>query len=159
MAVRCCLPVLSLILLLAAACDRPPHESPPSPGAPPQARLDGDGAGVRLALLQPGNDMLMAALEGVLHADGRCLYIVGKDPKRNRTLPAFHIAGMRWDEATRTLRVRDKSFALGQRVVLGGGHVPNHPALDWVQPPDPSCDSSDLFMTGTIDPAEAVPGR
>lgn len=114
---------------------------------------------MRLALLQPSGDTLMAALEGVLHAEGRCLYIVGDDPERNRTLPAFHIAGMRWDEASRTLRVRDKSFALGERVVLGGGHVPNHPALDWVQRPDPSCDASHLFMAGTIDPAKAPPRR
>lgn len=103
--------------------------------------------------------MLMAALEGVLHAEGRCLYIVGADKARSRTLPAFHIAGISWDEASRTLRVREKRFALGQRVVLGGGEAVNPAALDWVQRPDPSCDSSDLFMTGRIDPAKGQPGR
>ncbi|HEX8481386.1 MAG TPA: hypothetical protein VF650_05755 [Allosphingosinicella sp.] len=147
------LPTSSLILLLAASCDRA-DESTPGPGAPAPSQ-----AGVRLALLRPSDDMLMAALEGVLHAEGRCLYIVGDDKARSRTLPAFHIAEISWDEPTRTLRARGKTFALGERVVLGGGETPNPAALAWVQPPDPSCDSSDLFMTGTIDPAKAGPGR
>jgi hypothetical protein len=158
MAVRFCLSILSLIFLPTAACDRP-DESTPSPEAASKAGPNGPGTGVRLALLPPSGDTLMAALEGILHVEGRCLYIVGSDRKRNRTLPAFHIAGMSWDEPTRTLRVRDKRFAPGQRVVLGGGQVSNPAALDWVQRPDPSCDSSDLFMTGTIDPARAPARR
>jgi hypothetical protein len=103
--------------------------------------------------------MLMAALEGHLHAEGPCLYIVGNDKAKSRTLPAFHIAAIRWDQDTRTLRVRDSVFALGQRVVLTGGEAANLSGLPWVQRPDPSCDSSDLFMTGWIEPAPAQPGR
>lgn len=140
------------VLLLVVACNGPQQEAARGPEAPPPT-------GVNLALLPPSGDTLMAALEGVLHAEGRCLYIVGDDPKRNRTLPAFHIADIKWDEASRTLRVRDKVFVSGQRVVLGGGQVANPAALDWVQRPDPSCDASDLFMAGTIDPAEAGPGH
>lgn len=152
MAKRCFLPALPLSLLLAAACERPQEESAPTPEAPPPT-------GVSLALLRPSNDMLLAALEGVLQVEGRCLYIAGDDHRRSRTLPAFHIADISWDEPTRTLRVRGKTFALGQRVVLGGGEPANPATLDWVQRPDPSCDSSDLFMAGTIDPAKAEPGR
>lgn len=149
---RYCLPALLLALMPAAACDRPEEGSPSEPEA-------ASSTGVKLALLQPSDDMLMAALEGVLHAEGRCLYVVGDDKPRSRTLPAFHIAGISWDEPSRTLRVRGKTFALGERVVLGGGETPDPAALDWVQRPDPSCDSSDLFMTGTIDPAKAEPRR
>ncbi len=152
MAKRYRLPTLVLALLPVAACDRLQEQAGPRPEAASQT-------GVRLALLRPSGDSLMAALEGVLHAEGRCLYIVGDDEGQGRTLPAFHIAGMSWDEPTRTLRVRGKSFALGERVVLGGGETPDPAALDWVQRPDPTCDSSDLFMTGTIEPAEAGPGR
>jgi hypothetical protein len=147
---RYSLRALLLILLPVAGCDGLQERAAPSPE---------ESTGVRLALLRPSGDTLMAALEGVLHADGRCLYIVGDDKAQSRTLPAFHIAGMSWDEASRTLRVRGKTFALGQRVVLGGGEASNPAALDWVQRPDPSCDSSDLFMTGTIEPAKAGPGR
>jgi hypothetical protein len=145
------LSTLFLILLPTAGCDRPQESTLRPEAASP--------TGVRLALLQPSGDMLMAALEGVLHAEGPCLYIVGDDKARSRTLPAFHIAGISWDEATRTLRAHGKTFALGQRVVLGGGETPNPAALAWVQRPDPSCDSSDLFMTGSIDAAKAGPGR
>ncbi|HEX8512974.1 MAG TPA: hypothetical protein VF688_07685 [Allosphingosinicella sp.] len=152
MAKRHRLPTLVLALLPAAACDRPQEQAAPRPEAASQT-------GVRPALLRPSGDTLMAALEGVLHAEGRCLYVVGDDKARSRTLPAFHIAGMNWDEPTRTLRVRGRTFALGQRVVLGGGEAADPAALDWVQRPDPTCDSSDLFMTGTIEPAKAGPGR
>jgi hypothetical protein len=97
--------------------------------------------------------MDMAALEGFLHSEGPCLYIVGNDKTKNRTLPAFSLSGVRWDETTQTLRVGDAAFAQGQRVVLGGGEPANPAALNWVQRPDPACDASDLFVVGTIDPA------
>jgi hypothetical protein len=102
--------------------------------------------------------MFMAALEGFLQAEGPCLYVVGIDKRRNRSLPAFHIRDVRWDPGTQTLRVRDKVLANGQRVVLGGGHPPTHDGLQWVQRPDSSCDASDLFVTGSIDPAKEEPG-
>ncbi len=152
MAKRYRLPTLVLALLPVAACDRPQEQTGPRAEAASQT-------GVRLALLRPSGDTLMAALEGVLHAEGRCLYVVGDDKARSRTLPAFHIAGMSWDEPTRTLRARGKAFALGERVVLGGGEAANPAALDWIQRPDPSCDSSDLFMTGTIEHAKAGAAR
>jgi hypothetical protein len=148
---RYSLPALLLGLLLVVACDRPKEGSPPTEAA--------SQTGVRLALLRPSGDTLMAALEGVLHAEGRCLYVIGDDKARSRTLPAFHIAGMSWDEPTRTLRARGKSFALGQRVVLGGGEAADSAALDWVQRPDPTCDSSDLFMTGTIEHTKVEAAR
>jgi hypothetical protein len=62
---------------------------------------------------------------------------------------------VRWDADTRTLRVGDKVFAQGQRIVLGGGEPANPDALNWVHPPDPACDASHLFVVGMVDP----PGR
>jgi hypothetical protein len=150
---------LPLCLLLVGACDRQQDRS--TSKAPQAASNEGRVAetGVRLALLPPSGDTDMAALEGALHADGRCLYIVGNDKTKNRTLPAFALEGVRWDEDSRTLRVRDSEFTLGQRVLLGGGEPANPAALRWVQRPDPSCDASDLFVVGTVDPATPSPGR
>lgn len=154
---------LALCLLLVAACDRQQDRSAPlPPNAIPDAASSGEPAaagGVRLALLQPSADTDMAALEGFLHSEGPCLYIVGNDKSRGRTLPAFSLVGVRWDAGTQTLRVGDAIFAQGQRVVLGGGKPANPGALKWVQRPDSSCDASDLFVVGTIDPAKAPPGR
>ncbi len=150
---------LALCVLLVAACDRQQERSAPlPPKAIPDAASSGEPAaadGVRLALLQPSADTDMAALEGFLHSEGPCLYIVGDDKAKNRTLPAFALAGVRWDAGTQTLRVDDKVFAQGQRIVLGGGEPANPAALNWVQRPDPGCDASDLFVVGTVDP----PGR
>jgi hypothetical protein len=44
-------------------------------------------------LLAPSGEANMAALEGTLHAEGRCLYIAGNDTAKSRTFPAFSIAG------------------------------------------------------------------
>jgi hypothetical protein len=101
----------------------------------------------------------MAALEGFLHSEGPCLYIVGKDKTRGRTLPAFSLSGLRWDESTQTLQAGGTVFALGQKVLLGGGEPGNPAALNWLQRPDPSCDASDLFVAGTIEPAPESRGR
>lgn len=98
--------------------------------------------------------MFLAALEGFLHAEGPCLYIVGTDKTRSRTLPAFHMADVRWDPATETLRVGSTAYSNGQRVVLGGGHPTVRDGLEWVQRPDPSCDASDLFVAGSIEAAK-----
>jgi hypothetical protein len=106
-----------------------------------------------LALLHASADTDLAALEGVLHVEGRCLYIVGNDKTKNKTLPAFALEGVRWDSRTKTLQVRDTAFAPGERIILGGGEPANPASLSWVQRPDPSCDSSDLFVVGTIDSA------
>ncbi len=103
--------------------------------------------------------MLLAALEGVLHVEGRCLYVVGADRRRSRTLPAFHIDDISWDAAARALRVRGQAFAPGDRVLLTGGEAPGSAALRWVRRPHPSCDSSNLFIAGAIDPAKGDDGR
>jgi hypothetical protein len=114
------------------------------------------GSGVRLVLLEPSSDMLLAALEGVLHTEGPCLYIVGDNKREGRSLPAFHIPDIRWDPGTQTLRVGSVVYSNGQRVVLGGGYPPTLNGLKRVQRRDPSCDASQLFVTGSI---EAAKGR
>jgi hypothetical protein len=101
---------------------------------------------VRLALLPPSRESDLAALEGRLRVDGPCLYV-------GNATPAWLIEGIRWNEATGRLEAQGKSFAAGDLVVLGGGGAGGDPAkLPWVQPPDPSCDMSELFIAGSIDP-------
>jgi hypothetical protein len=150
-------------MALVAGCDRQAERSDSlQPEAAPQGPQGIDDApvdGVRLALLEPGGDTDLARLEGILSVDGRCLYIAGNDKTKNRTLPAFALAGVRWDSGTRTLRAGDKVFAQGQRIVLGGGEPANPAALNWLQRPDPSCDASDLFVVGTVDSGESSSGR
>lgn len=155
MAKRLCRLILPLGVALLANCDWQPERSVPlQPNAAPQGSQGSDDAraeGVRLALLEPGGDTDLARVDGTLHVDGRCLYIVGNDQTKNRTMPAFALAQVSWEAGTQTLRVGDKVFAQGQRIVLGGGEPANPAALDWVQRPDPECDASDLFVVGTID--------
>lgn len=143
-------------MALLAGCDRQPERSVPlqQKAAPQgsQGAVEARADAVRLALLEPGGDTDLARLEGVLSVDDRCLYVIGNDKTKNRTLPAFALAGVRWDAGTRTLRVGEKVFAQGQRIVLGGGEPANPTALTWVQRPDPACDASDLFVVGTVDP-------
>ncbi len=111
--------------------------------------------GVRLALLRPSADMNMAALEGVLIVDGPCLYVTGTGGSGGRTMPAFTITGARWDVSTQALVVAGVRITNGQRVRLTGGSPPTSGGLDWVQQPAPSCDKSDLFITGAIEPMQS----
>jgi len=124
----------------------PPHAAPPVPA-------DGETtSGVRLALLDPSANMHMARLEGVLAAEGPCLYVKPPEKGRSRSLPAFQIAAVGWNDRAQTLEVGGVTFRVGQRVVLGGGYAPNPAALQWRQRPDPSCDASNLFVAGSIEP-------
>lgn len=108
---------------------------------------------MRLALLVPSPDTDMAALEGFLHAEGPCLYIVGNDESKDRTLPAFSFEEVQWDERTRTLRARGSVFALGEKILFGGSTATNPALLEWREPPDPACDVSDVFVVGAVNHA------
>ena len=147
------------LALIAGGCNGRPEGNDPAAVkvADERASSDKGGGGVRLALLEPSDDMFLAALEGILHAEGECLYIVGTDKKRSRTLPAFHIADIGWDSGARTLKVNGRVFAQGDRVLLTGGRPPTTAGFRWVQRPDPSCDASDIFVTGAIEPARDRP--
>ena len=147
-----------LCLLLVVACDQR-QDVPPTPRAAPDAGpREAAAGGIRLALLQPSPDTDMAALEGVLHVEGPCLYIVGNDRIRSRTLPAFSFSDVRWDSGTQSLHARGAAFANGQRVLLTGSKPADPARLRWAQRPDPSCDASDLYVVGAIDPAPGRPG-
>jgi hypothetical protein len=141
-------PSLLLALALIAGCDSGQPETP-------EGRSD--ASAVRLALLEPSSEMLMGSLEGTLQAQGKCLYIVESGTGQRRTLPAFHLVDLRWSEATRTLHAGASALKEGQHVILGGGEVADSSALRWLQPPDPSCDASRLFMAGQIEPAPQQP--
>lgn len=124
----------------------------PNPGRDPAGT-------VRLALLQPSGDTNMAALEGVLLVEGSCLYVTGTEERGRRTMPAFSFSDVRWDANAGLLKAGDVNIYGGQRVRLTGGTPPDMAALEWVQRPDPSCDASDLFVTGVIEPIPNSPVR
>lgn len=106
---------------------------------------------VRLALLEPSTASDAAALEGFLLVEGRCLYLTGRGGLGAKTILAFLIPGAKWDAEKSLLLAHGKAFSSGQRVMLGGSTATNPALLTWVQKPDPSCDSSDVYVTGTID--------
>lgn len=143
-----------LCSLPIAGCERASSPSAvPSQAAVPSAATVPAAAGVRLALLEPSANMSMARLEGVLAREGSCLYVVRPQKGLGRSMPAFQIAAVEWDDQENALRVEGATFRMGQRVVLGGGFPPNPGALPWRQRPDPACDASNLFMAGSIEAA------
>lgn len=105
---------------------------------------------VRLALLPPSRESDAAALEGYLLAEGRCLYVIGRSRSGTKNTPAFLIPGATWDAEKSVLLAHGKAFSSGQRVLLGGSTATNPALLSWVQKPDPSCDSSSVWITGSI---------
>jgi hypothetical protein len=109
---------------------------------------------VRLALLQPSQDSDAAALDGYLHVEGRCLYVTDRGGRGGKVHPAFLMPDARWDEEKGVLVAHGRNYRPGQHVRLGGSTATDTSLLRWVQPPDPSCDSSSIFVTGMI---EALP--
>lgn len=107
---------------------------------------------LRLALLQPSNATNLAALEGYLHTDGSCIYITGRGGSGMKALPAFTIPGIRWDSRREAIIARGRAYRLGERVLLAGGEPFEGQVLNWVQPPHPGCDTSDIFIVGDINP-------
>lgn len=117
------------------------------------------GETVRLALLPPSLASDGAASSGFLLVEGRCLYVTDRNGSGARTTPAFLIPDVGWDAEKGVLLAHGKAFSPGQRVMLGGSMATNPALLAWVQKPDPSCDSSSVWITGSIDalPAEIEP--
>lgn len=132
------LPILALGSLVLSGCDRTSSDE-----------------GVRLALLPPGGPHDMALLQGTLWAEGKCLYITGPNGAGFKTMPVFEIGGLRWDERRKLLINGPITISHGQSVSLGGGEYLGEGRFaepEWLQAPDPSCDKSDIFVAGTIDP-------
>lgn len=92
----------------------------------------------------------MALFEGILHAEGRCLYVLAPDGSPGAVLPAFAMSGLRWNAGTRMLHIGRVAIRHGQRVVLSGGEPPNPASLVWVQRPHPSCKVSRIFVAGAV---------
>ena len=127
-------------------------EEEPADGAAATAQSTNRN-GVRLPLLTPSNDTDSAGLEGVLQVEGRCLYLTQPDRSGARTLLAFTIPGISWDEERNVLVAYGKSFTPGQRVLLSGSGTMNPAIHRWVQPPDPSCDTGAIAVIGAIEVA------
>lgn len=125
---------LSIPMLLAgmAACGDPSV----SPGAP-LVLYDGE----------PNRDD--ALLEGILIVEPGCLYIeVGLPtyPSSTRFLIAFPRSETGWSAANQELRFAGGSYRNGEPIAVGGGGA--FPEYDWSVPPDPSCDTSNMWMAG-----------
>jgi len=102
----------------------------------------------RLALYKgnwSGDD---AAMTGTVSIEGSCFYVLsGADSPRY--LVAFSTRGAEWDEGGQALRVGDLLLHHGDPYRSGGGEGPRDPSLmDWEVPPDPSCDTSNLWIAG-----------
>ena len=138
---------------LVTACGGVPEPGNSFPAgnerAGPAASAEQDG--VQLALLEPSDVSDLAALEGELRAEGKCLYLTQRGAS-GKTLLAFLIPDARWDAEGKRLVARGKTFVPGQRVRLGGSSAGNRALLRWRQPPHPSCDARGIMVVGAIDP-------
>ena len=122
-------------------------ESSTQPASPSAAQQQ-DNGGVRLALLQPSGASNAAEVAGNLHVEGACLYI-SQGPGR-KTLPAFTIPDIRWDSHQNALLVGQSRYRAGERVLLSGAPPFEGQKLDWMQPPDASCDVSSIVIVGSV---------
>ncbi|HWT13842.1 MAG TPA: hypothetical protein VN231_13900 [Allosphingosinicella sp.] len=149
-------PLLLAALLLGGCGLLAGHEAtgPEDRGGP----VDGgepvveEGGTVRLALLAPSPETHLAALEGFLHVEGKCLYVAGPGGSGPKTLPAFSFPA-RWDAEHHRLLAPGGAFTDGQRVRLGGSEATDRGLLSWVQRADPSCADASIFVAGMIEAA------
>lgn len=89
-----------------------------------------------------------AGLIGTVDIDGPCFYVV-TSAESPRYLVAFSARGAEWDEEKQALRVGDLLLHDGDPYRSGGGEGPrDQSAIDWAVPPDPSCDTSNLWIAG-----------
>lgn len=107
------------------------------------------GPDVRLPLLSPSRIGPAVAAPGTLEVEGRCLYLRARND--TRTLPLFATFDTRWNREAGALEVENDMFRPGETVTLGGGPLDAIPPdLRWVQPPDPSCRSDQMFIVYSI---------
>jgi len=122
----------------------------PGPAAATPAR-DAVSPPPRPALLPPSDASDAAASGGVLVLTPGCVRVRTADGRH--LLPGFLIRPVRWDAAANRLQVRDRHFADGDRVALGGSEAgPGVVDGLWVVPPAPGCDFDAVWVTGAFEP-------
>jgi hypothetical protein len=148
--------IISLLpVLLVCGCGQSQGD-----GAPSAANQQAESVAVRPALLSPSNATNAAGFEGYFEVEGPCIYITNQRGSQSRTLPAFTIPGLQWDAGQQALISRGKVFRMGERVLLAGGQPFKGQPLTWIQPPDESCDASNVMIVGDISlPPEGAPTR
>lgn len=143
---------LSIFILLPSGCARTGDV-----GGDASPAHDGQGAeraqaAVSVPLLPQSDVADTASLSGTLRVENGCLYVVTADGAR--VLPAFLTARTDWDTRAGRLAVGGRSFAAGDRVVLGGSmSAAGATSLRWIRPPAMSCDTARIWITGSIDQA------
>lgn len=85
-----------------------------------------------------------AATQGVLEREGNCLY-VGESP---RLLVAFASSGTSWDAATETVVIPGGSLRVGEAVMLAGSQAAAETPVQWLRPPNATCDQSNVWLSG-----------
>lgn len=96
-----------------------------------------------LALFPYSPAGLGARLSGELVVEGPCLYLV--DGFDVRWLPVFPDKGVSWERGA--LILRGERFEIGDMVsVGGGGGAMDISHLQFVQEPDPSCDTQNVWL-------------
>lgn len=148
------LALLSVIVISGCSAERNESASmqnlPQEQGSSPTSNRDAV-EGLRLALLRPTSATDMAAAEGILRVDGRCLYVKGPGASSSGLTPAFSFAEVSWDPRAKTLTARGVRISEGQKVRLTGSTSATPGLLDWVQKPHTSCNMSHVFVTGAIE--------
>lgn len=96
--------------------------------------------------LEPGAPVPEALLTGTLEIEDRCVYIQPEDEQRQRYFVLFSSTSTFWDADTNAVLSGGdtlSAFVDGDRVDIGGATSSGSlDDVDWVLPPDPSCDTS-----------------
>lgn len=143
---------LAIALLLQNGCARVGDESGNSSPARAAQASERAQAAVSVPLLPQSDVADSASLSGTLRIENGCLYVATADG--SRVLPAFLTARTDWDAGAGRLAVGERSFAPGDRVLLGGSmSSAGADSLQWVRPPAAYCDIARIWITVSIDPA------
>jgi hypothetical protein len=124
-------------------------------GAPGGNEASPAAGGVRVPLLRQDGDADAALTEGFLHVEGPCLYILDNRGAGERIMPAFTVA-VSWDARENVLVAGESRIRPGEQVWLSGSRARNPRALAWVQPPHPSCDAANVYVSNNVSPIGAI---
>jgi hypothetical protein len=92
---------------------------------------------------------------GFLVLEGNCLYVDWENPHDAddapdaRMLVAFPSRNTSWDETRQAVKYGGTTLRVGEWVDIGGsGLFGPAEEFDWAVPPDPSCDTTEVWLVG-----------
>ena len=132
--------LLALIAIIALAGCSVTDSPTPTVGSP---AVD-DASGPLLPLYPDATGAFPAAqLIGHLLVEDRCLYVVDEHDPGTRWLVLLPPDTI-WD--TDSLVLRGQRYSPGDRLEVGGGERPSNKLQSLSQLPDPSCDTTDVWL-------------